>query len=277
MNKEKQIELANKFQTMHKTKNMFILPNIWDSGSAVLYEKNGFEAIATTSAGIAYTLGIPDGENLDFEDLIYVIKKIQERINIPLSVDFERGYSDNPDIFKENAMKLIECGIVGFNLEEGRNDGKLDTINDYLVKIKILNDLKKETQIPFVINARTCVFWLDIARSIEDNLTIAIERGQKFAEAGANCIFIPGMLNYDTIAKIVEAIDTPINIVATPKITDLRRLNEIGVSRLSMGSASVRKSFAEISNQAQRIKTNDLTGLFQNSITYQDMNKYFAK
>ena len=159
---EKQKFMAEKLQELHKNNKMFVIPNAWDVASAYIYEKQGFSAVATTSAGIAYSLGYPDGEKISLEDLVYLTKKIFNRINIPLSVDFERGYSENIQNVKENAEKLVKAGAVGFNIEDGQTDGTLSSVELQIAKIRALCELKKELNVDFVINARTCAYWLNI-------------------------------------------------------------------------------------------------------------------
>ena len=150
-----QREKAKAFLRMHQTEGMFVIPNAWDAASAYIYEKAGFAAVATTSAGIAYALGYPDGEQVSLEDLLFVVKKITGRVQIPVSVDFERGYAEDPMQVKENARRLLAVGAVGFNLEDGQADGRLSPLELQIQKIQALCELKKELDLPFVINART--------------------------------------------------------------------------------------------------------------------------
>ena len=118
---QEQREKAQTFLCMHQTDGMFVIPNAWDAASAYIYEKAGFAAVATTSAGLAYALGYPDGEQVSMEDLLFVVKKITGRVQIPVSVDFERGYAEDPRQVKENARSLLAAGAVGFNLEDGQS------------------------------------------------------------------------------------------------------------------------------------------------------------
>ena len=144
-----QREKAKAFLRMHQTEGMFVIPNAWDAASAYIYEKAGFAAVATTSAGIAYALGYPDGEQVSLEDLLFVVKKITGRVQIPVSVDFERGYAEDPMQVKENARRLLAVGAVGFNLEDGQADGRLSPLELQIQKIQALCELKKELDLPF--------------------------------------------------------------------------------------------------------------------------------
>lgn len=121
-------EKSRRFSELHKANKMFLLPNAWDVASAYIYEQQGFPAIATTSAGIAYALGYPDGEQIPIDDLVYITERIAGRITVPLSVDFERGYGETGEEVKENARRLVQAGAVGFNLEDGLADGSLSPI-----------------------------------------------------------------------------------------------------------------------------------------------------
>ena len=191
---QKQKKRAEEFMRMHMQADMFVLPNVWDAGSARVFENQGFDAVATTSAGIAYSMGYPDGEHITLDDLAYCVKNISRRINIPLSVDFERGYSEEPQEVKDNARRLIECGAVGFNIEDGLPSSEVTPIKEQTEKIKSLRELKQELDIPFVINARTCAYWLKSGKEESLRYT-AIERANAYAQAGADCIFIPGAMD----------------------------------------------------------------------------------
>lgn len=271
---QKQKKLAEEFMRMHTEGDMFVLPNIWDAGSARVFEKQGFGAVATTSAGIAYSMGYPDGEQITLDDLAYCVKTITRRIDIPLSVDFERGYSETPQEVKENAKRLIECGAVGFNIEDGLLNGELSPIEDQTEKIKVLTELKQELGMPFVINARTCVYWLKSGKE-ELRLQTAIERANAYAEAGADCIFIPGAMDEQTVIELTQSISAPINIILNPAFNDLKRLDEIGVKRLSIGSSAVRNIFGHIIRIADELKSGNTDTLLTTDFSYSDANSYF--
>lgn len=273
---EKQRELARKFQKMHKSGEMFILPNVWNAGSAVVFEKEGFKALATTSAGIAYSLGYSDGEDIDITDLRLLVNQISRRINIPLSVDFERGYSNNIEEIKKNATYLLNAGAVGFNIEDGKTDGTLDDLDFMIDKIKALVDLKKEMNVDFVINARTCTYWLNIAED-KKKMQIAVERGNAFKKAGADCVFIPGVLDKKTIKNLVEEIDAPVNIILNPKYNDFDGLNKLGVVRLSVGSGPVRSSFNHLIDMAKNLHNNNIDMIVNHEFDYKKANEYFDK
>lgn len=271
---EKQKLMAEKLQELHKLNKMFVIPNAWDVASAYIFEKQGFSCVATTSAGIAYSFGYPDGEKIDFNDLVYLTKKIANRINIPLSVDFERGYSEDINQVKENARKLIEAGAVGFNIEDGETNGTLSHIELQIAKIKALCELKKEIGVDFVINARTCAYWLNIGND-EIKLRTAVERGNEFKNAGADCVFVPGAIEKETVRKLVKNINAPLNIILNGKLNNFKELDEIGVRRLSVGSSPVRYIYGKTIELAKNLYNGNADEILKSDFSYAKANEYF--
>ena len=271
-----QREKAKAFLRMHQTEGMFVIPNAWDAASAYIYEKAGFAAVATTSAGIAYALGYPDGEQVSLEDLLFVVKKITGRVQVPVSVDFERGYAEEPAQVKENARRLLAAGAVGFNLEDGQADGRLSPLELQVQKIQALCELKKELALPFVINARTCAYWLNIG-SEGEKLAEAVRRGNAFAEAGADCVFVPGAMNQETARALVSGIHAPLNLILNGVYHDFMGLAKLGVRRFSTGSGPVRYLCEETMKMAEKIKDGDVDAVLQSTFSYAKANAFFQK
>jgi len=275
-NQEQKAEL---FQKLHRENGMFVIPNSWDAGSAYIYEKEGFSCVATSSAGVAYALGYPDGEDITLDDLVQVVANTVRRVNIPVSADFERGYAEDPEQVKANARRLIEAGAVGFNIEDGVPEAepgqKLSAMDLQLAKIKALVDLKKEMGINFVINARTCAFWLNVGTQ-EEMRKIAIERGNAFAAAGADCVFVPGPMDETTVAGLVQGIHAPLNTILNGKFHDFDRLREIGVRRLSVGSGPARYIADKVIGAARAIKAGNPEEILACGFSYEDANRYFT-
>lgn len=271
---EQQKEKARKFSTMHRQPGMFILPNAWDVGSAYVFEKQGFAAVATSSAGIAYAQGCPDSETVSFDDYLWIVERMSRRLNIPLSVDFERGYGETADEVKDNARKMLLAGVVGFNIEDGQPDGSLAPLEFQLAKIKALTELKAELDIDFVINARSCAYWLNIGNE-ETKLQTACERGNAFAEAGADCVFVPGAVDENTIRRLVVGIKAPLNIILNGKFNDFAQLRKLGVRRLSIGSSLVRYIFDRIIQQSNALSSGKIKELLNTDFSYTKANAYF--
>lgn len=274
MHQNQQKQLALNFQKLHQDKALLILPNVWHAGGALVFEKQGYKAVATTSAGIAYALGYPDGEQLSLDELIKVVEQITKRISIPLSVDFERGYGETPEEVKANVKRVLEAGAVGINIEDGRSDGSLDDLQFSVDKIKAIAELKQEMDIPFVINARTCAFWLNVS-SEDTNATIAVERAKAFKAAGADCIFIPGLIDETTSRYLVENIQAPVNLIANPLFNDIELMEDMGLSRLSVGSGAVRSVFNHLIDLGEDLRFGKMDQFFNHDFSYAKANAFF--
>ena len=268
--------LVRRFQEMHRGTGMFVLPNAWDAGSARIFEKQGFKAVGTSSAGIAYALGFPDGEDIKFDDLLTCVRQIVRRIGIPLSVDFERGYGEDRRRVQDNARELLRSGACGFNIEDGKADGTLDDLDFMLDKIAALNELKKELDLDFVINARTCTYWLSIGDE-ETMLRTALERGRAFRAAGADCVFIPGSMGEETIGQLVRGIDGPVNIILNPKYHDFEGLKRLGVRLLSVGSGPSRSVCNHLIEVAADLYRGEVSAMLNHPFTYAKANAYFGE
>jgi len=272
-----QVKQAELFQEMHHKKKILVLPNVWDAGGAIIFEKQGFEAVGTTSAGISYSLGYPDGENITFDDILDNTTKIAKRASIALSVDVERGYGTNTQEIISNITRIIQAGAVGINIEDGILSSKeISDMGEQAKLIKEIRKIKQNTGINFVINARTDIFWLGVTGSKEELLEKVISRANVYLEAGADCIFVPGLFDRQDVQYLVKKINGPLNLIATATSLSIEELEDLGVSRFSTGSGPVRASFALINSIASELKNEGtLNTVFQNSISYDELNTIF--
>lgn len=273
---EKQKERARLFSRMHQEEKLFILPNAWDVGSACIFERSGFPVVATTSAGVAYSLGYADGEQITLEDILELTQRITKRINLPLSVDFERGFGESAEEVKNNVRRLLYAGAVGLNLEDGLADGTLSSIALQTEKIRDLSALKKELDLDFVINARTCTYLLQVADEAQ-MLEIAIERGNAYLSAGADCVFIPGALDEKTVSALTNRIQGPLNLLLTATTWDMEKLQALGVRRLSIGSAMARWSYGKVIDLAHLLLEGETAQMRENNFTLATANQYFGE
>ena len=278
MNKERQIALAERFRDLHTAPDLLVLPNAWDAGSAIIFAKEGFSAVGTTSAGIAYSLGYPDGERVTLGDLLEVEKRILRRLTIPLSVDIETGYGEDVAQVVNSVMQVVELGAVGINLEDGlsgTSPGLFD-LTEQCEKIDALSSFRKSVAVPFVINARTDVFWLQVGDA-EARLAEAVERAQAYLEAGADCIFVPGHLEPSLIRELAAAIPGPLNVIATPDCPSVADLEKLGVARLSLGSGPVRAALGITQKIARELKRRGTyTSMYETTIPYGQVNLLFS-
>lgn len=212
------------FYQLHHQSKPFILANAWNVKSAKIIEQSGFKAIGTSSGAIAESLGYPDGEKIPFSELLYIVQRIKASTTIPLSVDMERGYSDDLNILNDNIQKLIDCGVVGINIEDAQGEDiylrKLDSIKSYLNK----------TNQKLFINARTDVF----LQKLESPLETTLRRAKLYQDAGADGLFVTAIQDTDTIKAITSATTLPVNVVGVPKLSSIQTLEECGIKRISM-------------------------------------------
>lgn len=212
------------FYQLHHQDKPFILANAWNVKSAQIIEENGFASMGTSSGAISNSMGYEDGEKMPFNELLFIVQKITAKVKIPVSVDFERGYTDNLSQLTDNIDKLMEAGVVGINLEDAQGE------EIYLRKLTaIKNHLLKTNQNMF-INARTDGF----LQKLDAPLELTIKRAQQYQDMGADGLFVTGVKDLHDIQTIVSSTKLPVNIVAVPSLYSVKQLATIGVKRISM-------------------------------------------
>ena len=276
-NKNNQKTLAEEFLKLHHEPQILLLPNAWDVVTTKIYEQLGFRAIGTTSAGIAATLGYPDGEVMTLEENLSVVKRIIKSTNLPVSVDIEGGYSSNIEGAVKAADAALEIGAVGVNLEDstGDNNNPFFDVSEVVERIKGIRSMAEVREIQLVINLRTDVYMLS-----EDDPRIkfrhTVERANIFKEAGADCIFVPDMgnLNEKIIKEFVKEIDAPLNIIAADNIPPVQKLEEIGVARLSFGPRPMRAMLALLVRMKKEILEKGTYEIMSSDmLSYSEINK----
>jgi 2-methylisocitrate lyase-like PEP mutase family enzyme len=206
------------------------LPNAWDAGSARLFERLGACAIATTSAGVAWALGYRDGRILPVNEVIGAASRMARVLTAPLSVDIEHGYSDDPRVVADNVMRLVDLGVAGINIEDGPDRPEL-----LASKVEAIRTAVSRAGADLFVNVRTDVFLASLVeppRLLEES----IARGELYARAGADGLFVPGILRADDIRAVVAGVSLPLNVMAWPGLADAPELGRLGVRRLSAGS-----------------------------------------
>lgn len=219
---------ASLFHALHK--EFLILPNAWDGVSAKLIERAGAKAIATTSAGVAWAHGYPDGHGLPFAKLLTSVEEIARIVSVPISVDCEGGYSDEPKQVGENVAALIGAGAVGVNIEDGKQPHDL-----HLRKIEAAREAAEREGVALYINARTDVYLAKLAPP-EAAVEESIRRGRAAKEAGASGLFVPFAVKSEDIAAIAAAVDMPLNVISWAGVPKADQLKRLGARRLSAGT-----------------------------------------
>ncbi len=232
-----QSEKAKKLYELHHSDKLLILPNIWDVVGAKLLEDIGYTAIATASASVAYSNGYNDGENISFTEVLHILKRIANSVNVPVTADIESGYAINETELQKNIHQLIETGIVGINIEDtDKQTQTLLSIEVQCKKIELIKKVSLETNVPLFINARTDTFIHEKTfASSQQQLEETIQRGKAYKAAGAGCFYPILVHDQQQIQTIVEAVSMPVNILMMQGIPELNVLQQIGVARVSLG------------------------------------------
>ncbi|WP_285056408.1 isocitrate lyase/PEP mutase family protein [Pedobacter ginsengisoli] len=241
------------FYDLHHREQPLLIGNAWNAKSAQIIEKAGFDAIATSSGAIADSLGYKDGENIPFSEMRYIVERIKSVSSIPVSVDMERGYSDDLKLVVENIQKMLDMGVAGINLEDNQGE------EIYLKKLYVIRNFLQQTNQQLFINARTDVF----LQKLPDPLETVIIRAGLYKDAGADGLFVTGVQDTGTIREIVSAVSLPVNVVGVSQISSVQLLADCGVKRISMAGILYSAGYKKIDNLVLAVKGEDsLAGLY---------------
>lgn len=223
----------NAFKSLHNQDSALLLGNVWNTQSALLFQKLGFKAIGTSSSAVATSLGYEDGEKVPFEDLLRIVKNIQSKITIPLTVDIEGGYSRNITEIINNITALQELGVVGINIEDSIPNDKREIVDaqEFGETIQLIKSHLVNNNIDLFINVRTDVYILGLTNPCDETM----KRIKIYEENGADGIFVPCIVAQNEIKKVVESTALPINVMCMPDLPDFNDLQNLGVKRISIG------------------------------------------
>ena len=267
-----QKEKADLFLKYHYDKEILVLVNSWDAGSSRLIEACGYKAVATTSMGIAASFGYPDCQVIQLSEMIETIKGIVNAVQVPVTVDFEAGYGSNTDAIVDSVTKVIATGIAGINIEDSidLSPNLVDEV-EFCERISAIRALSDSLGFHLVINARTDAFYTS-SGSPREKLTESIRRGNRYRQAGADCIFVQPVWDRETIATLVKEIQAPINILANPGIgagmpPSVRELQDLGVARVSLGSGLMKATLALIRKVADELSAKGTYNVLSDAMT----------
>lgn len=265
-----QHEAATTFRELHR-QGVLLLANVWDAGTARLVESLGAKAIATTSAGVAWSLGYPDGDTLPIAKLADAVAGIARVLRVPLTVDSESGYSDDPATVADNIARLIDAGAVGINIEDGDKQPAL-----LCAKIEQIKRTSTRMGVDLFVNARTDVYLAGLApeeRRVEETLA----RAQRYREAGADGLFVPGIADGDEIRALAAGAGLPLNVLVRPNLPSASELERLGVRRLSAGSSTTGSAYARIAALTRNFLHDGASApLTEDAMPYSDINALFA-
>jgi len=273
-----QKEKATEFRKLHLQGDILVIANAWDAGSARIFEQAGFPALGTTSGGIAYSLGLPDGQKIARDDMLQAITRIAQRVNIPVTADIEAGYADKPSDLADTIIRLVSTGAVGLNLEDSTKNPQnpLYDLKTQVERITTVRKIADLVDIPLVINARCDTLLLGKGDK-NTNIKETIRRGIEYRKAGADCFFPVGAIDADTISELIKGVGYPVNILANPNVPPVPELKRLGVRRVSVGSGPARATLGLIQRIAQELRTTGTYKTFlEGSPSHNDTNKLLS-
>ncbi|HEX8650730.1 MAG TPA: isocitrate lyase/phosphoenolpyruvate mutase family protein [Pyrinomonadaceae bacterium] len=274
-----QQERAATFREMHHGTKILILPNAWDVASARIFEAVGFGALGTTSAGVAASLGYPDGQRIPLDDMLRVVRRIAEGVMVPVTADIEAGFGVTEGAVAETVTSVIRAGAIGINLEDGTDnpESPLIDLNEHAAKVGAAKQAARSADVPIVINARTDVYLLEVGER-SSRLQETVRRANSYLEAGADCVFVPGLGDAEVIAMLVREVAGPINILAGRGVPTIPELVELGVARVSVGSGLMRAALAFTKSAAEGLLSSGTYCSFtEHTISYAELNKMLSE
>jgi PEP phosphonomutase and related enzymes len=274
--KSTQTSLAAKFRAVHES-GCFVLPNPWDIGTAIYLERLGFKALATTSAGFAFSRGKPDG-GVPRDEMLAHIREIVNATELPVNADFQAGYADEPENVAANVRRCIETGVAGLSIEDstGRSDRPLYEKKLAVERVQAARSAIDASKTGVVLTGR-CEAWLV---GDPNPLHTALDRLAAYAEAGGDCLYAPGVSESNEIAQIVKRIaPKPVNILVSGFNHQLTfsELADLGVRRISVGSGLALAAWGAFLHAAQEIKTSGTFDLLANNAPSADLNELFRQ
>jgi 2-methylisocitrate lyase-like PEP mutase family enzyme len=242
-------ERALRFHALHDPAAPLALANVWDVASARVVEAAGAPALATTSAGFAWALGARDGDRLDRDALLAGVRRIVDAVDVPVTVDAEGGFAADAADVAVTVAGLLDAGAVGVNLEDGACGPE-----GLAARVAVARDTADRAGVSLFVNARTDVF-LAGAGDPDALLAEAVARARRYVAAGADGVFVPGVVDPGTVAALAAAVPVPLNVMVRPGLPPVAELGRLGVARVSLGSSVAEAAYAVVRRAAVELAT----------------------
>lgn len=267
-----QSEKARIFRTLHEREGAFLIPNPWDVGSARLLAQMGFEALATSSAGFAYSIGKPDTA-VSRDAMLAHVAAVAAAVDLPVSADLENGYGDASEATAETIRLAAAAGLVGGSIEDatGRDEDPIYEMNLAVARVLAAAEAAHSLPFPFTLTAR-CENFLHGRPDLDDTIL----RLRAYQEAGADVLYAPGLRTMGDIAAVVRAVGRPVNVLASAGMT-LAELSAIGVRRVSVGSTLARVALTAFQRAVEEMLVHGTFASFQGATSYAEFNEMFSK
>lgn len=268
----RQVARAEVFHRLHH-EGVLVLPNAWDVASARLVEEAGAAAVAITSAGVAWSLGVADGGNLDRDRALEVTARIVGAVDVPVTADIETGYGVSLDQLAVTILAVLAAGVVGVNIEDAAGAGLRDRA-EQVERIAAVRAAADVAGSALFINARTDVYLLGLGDP-DDRLRAAVRRAEAYVAAGADGVFVPGVVDATTIGQLAAASPAPLNVMAGPGAPSVAELAELGVRRVSVGMAIAQAAHALTRRAATELLTAGTYGVLRAGLGYTELQQLF--
>jgi|SRR5579859_5920277 len=270
---------AEDLRKLHGGPKILVLPNAWDVASARVLEELGYPAIATTSAGVAFALGYPDGQRISRDEMLEVVARIARAVRVPVTADLESGYGITPKEIAENAKAFVAAGAVGLNFEDVTGDTE-DTQVEIPVqaeKIRTLCEVSASLGVRLVVNARTDVYLMPIGPE-GTRFERTVERLRAYRAAGADCLFAPGVSDRGIMQRLVKEVAGPLNILLTPRCPAIPEMEKMGVARVSAGSAVMRATLGLVRRIGRELmQSGTYSAMAEGAIPYGEINALMSR
>ena len=277
MDIDTQFRKAEAFRKMHDRSSVLLLPNAWDGVSARIFAGLGFAAIATTSGGVAWSLGYADGEQAPLAEVVTATARIARVVDVPVTADIEAGYGATPEDVARTVRAIVEAGAVGINLEDGMPAGGLRDVETAAQRIRAARAAASEAGVPVVINARTDTYMQKFGANDSERFDETVRRARAYLKAGADCIYPIGLGDAATLAALVKALDAPINVAARPGMPGVAELGRLGIARISTATRFATLAWSAVESAARQLRdSGDFEGL-QATLTHPQVQRFFDK
>lgn len=254
MNQITAMDRANKLRALHDRKHVLLLPNAWDAGSAAMLAGLGFPAIATTSGGVAWSLGYADGEQLPFAEVLGAIQRIVRVAPVPVTVDFEGGYGDTAEAVAARVREAIDAGASGLNIEDGIHHHSLRPVDEAAARVAAARKAAAEAKVPIFLNARVDAFMVAGHGSVSGLIEETVRRAQAYLAAGADGIYPMGVADPEVLRTLCSRINAPINVMAREGLPDLDALGKLGVARVTTATHLATIAYSAARDVAAKLK-----------------------
>jgi 2-methylisocitrate lyase-like PEP mutase family enzyme len=288
MDKARQQDMADRFRARHRAKPVLLLPNVWDGWSARLFVAAGFDALATTSGGVAWSLGYRDGEAAPWKDVVDATRRIVRAAGVPVTADIEAGYGSTPGEVAEHVAEIVQAGVVGINLEDGPSPrrsgfgragglhGPIRSTEDAAERLAAARDAARKEGVPIVLNARCDIFHLRHGEE-SGRFAATVARCKAYLAAGADCVYPFGLREPATIAAFVAAVGAPVNVTGRPGMPDAASLERMGVARITIAAAPTLVAMSAIQKLAADLHAKRSFEVLTSAIGHPDAQQLFPE